>query len=141
MIDNAVMFMIPIVSVIAVFSFISVATWAESRRKEREAYYRNELLKKLADSTGDSARQVLELMREKELAVERRRREGLKLAGLIVAVVGLGLSVMLALLVPHEAVWSVGVIPLLIGLALMFHGYQTAPRTPAVESADRGSLS
>ncbi|MBW8877832.1 MAG: hypothetical protein JF614_22925 [Acidobacteria bacterium] len=96
MIQNMFIFTIPIVSVIAVFSFISV---------------------------------------------ERRRREGLKLAGLIVAVVGLGLSVMLALLVPHEAVWSVGVIPLLIGLALMFHAYQTAPRTPIVESADRGGVS
>ena len=137
MIQNMFIFMIPIVSVIAVFSFISVATWAEHRRKEREAYYRTELLKKLADSTGDSARQVLELMREKDLAVERRRREGLKLAGLIVAVVGLGLCIMLGLLVPQEPVWSVGLIPLLIGVALLLHAYLTAPRPSAGGTPDR----
>ena len=38
--------LIPIVGSIALFSFLAVTTWSEARRKEREAYYRAETLKK-----------------------------------------------------------------------------------------------
>ena len=64
------------VMMISVFTFVSVAAWAEQRRREREAFYRSEGLKKLADATGDQARQVIEMMREQDRNKERQRREG-----------------------------------------------------------------
>ena len=34
------------VGAVGMFSFIAVASWADARRKEREAYYKSETLKK-----------------------------------------------------------------------------------------------
>jgi hypothetical protein len=120
--------LVPIVALIAVFSFVSVAAWAEQRTKEREVFYRSEVYKKLAESSGEQAQQVLAMVRAEELAKEERRHEGRKLGGVIVTMVGIGLGVMLALVVPHEPVWSVGLIPLLIGVALLVYEYVLAPR-------------
>ncbi|HEY0553228.1 MAG TPA: DUF6249 domain-containing protein [Thermoanaerobaculia bacterium] len=115
------------VIMIAVFTFISVQVWAEQRRKEREAFYRSEVLRKLAESTGEQVQQVLDVMREQDHNEERQRREGGKLAGLIVTAVGIGLCLMFAFLTPG-AVWAIGLIPLLIGAALLIHNYVLAPR-------------
>src|SRR5262249_27252289 len=99
-------FVLPIVALVAAFSFVSVAHWVEGRKKEREAFYRSEVLKKLAETTGPQAQQILDLLREEERNVERRRREGQRLGGLIVTVVGIGLGLMLALLAPKEPAWA-----------------------------------
>jgi hypothetical protein len=117
------------VIMISIFTFVTVAAWAEQRRREREAFYRSEVLKKLADSTGGQVQQVIELMREQEHNEERRRREGGRLAGVIVTGVGLGMSAMLALLAPGK-IWGIGLIPLLVGLALLLYNYGLAPRPP-----------
>ena len=45
--------LVPIVGSIALFSFLAVTTWSEARRKEREAYYTSETLKKIAESSGE----------------------------------------------------------------------------------------
>lgn len=120
------------VIMITVFVFITVSTWAEQRRKEREAFYRSEVLKKLADSTGTQAQQVLEMMREQDRRLEQRSREKKKLVGLILTGTGLGLCLMFALTTPnqnHE--WAIGLIPLLIGLAMLLYAYVLAPRPEA----------
>jgi ferric-dicitrate binding protein FerR (iron transport regulator) len=114
---------------ISIFTFVSIQVWADQRRKEREAFYRSEVLKKLADATGAQVQQVLEMMREQDRNKERREREGGKLAGLIVTGVGVGLSAMFALLAPG-GVWGIGLFPLFVGLALLLHNYVLAPRTP-----------
>lgn len=117
------------VIMIAIFSFVTVAAWAEQRRREREAFYRSEVLKKLAESTGEQARQVIEMMREQERNQERQRREGGRLAGVITTGVGLATSVMFAVLVPG-GVWGIGLIPLGVGLALLLYNYGLAPKGP-----------
>jgi len=45
----------------------------------------------------------------------------------IVTGVGIGLSAMFALLAPG-GVWGIGLIPLLVGLALLLYNYVLAPR-------------
>ena len=115
------------VIMICVFTFVTVHVWAEQRKKEREAFYRSEVLKKLAESTSAQAQQVLDAMRDQERNEERQRREGGRLAGLIVTASGIGLCVMFALLAPG-GVWAIGLMPLLIGLALLIHNYVLAPR-------------
>ena len=117
------------VCMVSVFTFVSVGAWARERRKEREAFYRGEILKKLADSTGTQAQQVLEMMREQDRAQERRSWEKKKLAGLILTGTGAGLIGMFALITPNENhEWAIGLIPLLIGLAMLLYSYVLGPR-------------
>jgi serine/threonine protein kinase len=63
---------------------------------------------------------------------ENRRRQELiescKLGGLITAAVGIGLSPFLYFLLPDRPVWVVGLIPLMVGLALLLYGSVLAPR-------------
>src|SRR6266852_6111039 len=119
---------IPVVGSIALFSFLSVAAWSDARRKEREEYYRNETLKKIAESSGEGARAAIELLHEQNKNVAKRRLEGMKLGGLIVAVVGIGVMALLRGLVNDEPVYLAGLIPLLIGLALLTYTFLLAPK-------------
>jgi hypothetical protein len=126
-------FMFLSVGAVALFSFISVAAWSNARSKEREAYYKSEMIKKIAESgTGGGA--ALEYLREQEKIGERRLREGLRLGGLITGAVGIGTMVLLRALahdptmgVPNE-VYLAGLIPLLIGIALLMYAYLLAPK-------------
>src|SRR5450759_2232196 len=86
---------IPIIGSIALFSFLAVASWSDARRKEREEYYRSETLKKIAESSGEGAKAAIELMREQYKHTAKRRLEGMKLGGLITAVVGIGIMVLM----------------------------------------------
>jgi len=119
---------IPVVGSIALFSFLSVAAWSDARRKEREEYYRSETLKKIAESSGEGAKAAIELMREQNKNVSKRRLEGMKLGGLITAVVGIGVMVLLHGLEHEEPVYLAGLIPLLIGLALLTYTFFLAPK-------------
>jgi hypothetical protein len=119
---------IPVVGSIALFSFLSVAAWSDARRKEREEYYKNETLKKIAESSGEGAKAAIELLREQNKGLARRRLEGMKLGGLITAVVGVGVMVLLRGLVQDEPVYLVGLIPLLIGLALLLYTFFLSPK-------------
>ena len=122
------MWLVPISAIVGVFSFITVLAWVGEKRKERESFYRSEVLKKIADNPGDAARNVLELMREQERSAEIRMREGMKLGGLITAAVGIGLMIFLTFLVNGAPVWMVGLIPLLVGAALLVYAFILAPK-------------
>jgi hypothetical protein len=118
---------IPVVGSIALFSFLAVASWADARRKEREAYYRNETLKKIVESPGEGAKAALELLREEDRRSALGRRNGQKLGGLITFAVGLGLMLFLHAVNRGEPAYWVGAIPLLIGLALLVYAFAMAP--------------
>ena len=120
--------LIPIVGSIALFTFLAIATWSDARRKEREAYYRSETLKKIAESSGEAAKSTLELMREQEKNFVKRRLEGLKIGGLVTTAVGIGVMVLLRGLVNDEPVYLTGLIPLLIGVALLAYPFLLAPK-------------
>lgn len=151
---------------VAVCSYLGVRAWVEAQRREREAYYRNDAIKKLAEMQGVVSEPVLALlrealkpppekppapwsmtpgqfrefyksetmkriadganpdavlavMREEERRSARRTREGLKLAGLILVGIGAGLLFFLRDLVPDMPVYLVGLIPGLVGAALL----------------------
>jgi len=114
-------FLIPVVAIVSVFTFVAIAAWSDNRRKEREAYYRHETLRKLSETGGDSAESVLEVMRQEERGQARRRLEGIKLGGMITAVVGAGVMVFLYSLAPE--VYLAGLIPLLIGLVMLMYAF------------------
>lgn len=127
------MFMFLSVGAVALFSFIAVAAWSDARRKEREAYYKSETLKKIAES-GAGGNAALEFLREQERIGERRRREGLRLGGLITAVVGVGVMILLGVMA-HDptagipgGTYLAGLIPLLIGIVLLLYSYVLVPK-------------
>lgn len=131
-------FLIPIVALVTVFTFASVAVWSDNRRKEREASYRHETYQKMLEGSGESAETVRELMREEEGRRQQRRVEGLmlglKLGGMITAVAGLGLGVFLYFIVPDQSVYLVAIIPLLVGLVLVLYGFHLESRRPQPRS-------
>jgi len=113
---------------VALFSFVAVTAWADARRREREAYYKSETLKKIIEKEGPAANAALELFREEERNATRRRVEGFKLGGLVMAAIGIGLFPLLRGIAPDEGVYLAGFIPLLIGVALLAYGYILAPK-------------
>jgi hypothetical protein len=121
-------FLVPIVGSIALFSFLAVAAWSDARRKEREAYYKSETLKKIAENSGEGAKSALEVLREQEKNFVKRRLEGMKIGGLVTAAVGIGVMVFLRGIVRDEPVYLVGLIPLLIGVALLIYSFLFAPK-------------
>jgi hypothetical protein len=123
----AMVFVFLSVGAVALFSFIAVSAWADARRKEREAYYRSEVLKKIAETQGGSA--VVDLFREEYTREQTKHREGLKLGGLINIAVGVGLMVFLAFQ-EGAAVSLVGLIPLLIGVVLAAYGWLSGRGEP-----------
>ncbi|HEX4278502.1 MAG TPA: hypothetical protein VHZ74_24270 [Bryobacteraceae bacterium] len=114
------------IGAVALFSFLSVMAWVDCRRREREAYYRSETLRKFAEMPGAMPAAVQEFMLEQEGVVQRQTRAAFRVGGLIVAATGIGIMLFL-----HELgtgpVYMAGVIPLLIGIAILVYFYLLAP--------------
>jgi DNA integrity scanning protein DisA with diadenylate cyclase activity len=106
--------------------FIPTVSWIDSRRKEREAFYKAETIRRLAESSGEGARAALELLREEERIKAVKTREGLKIGGLINIGVGVGLLIFLRALVGNQPVYLCGLIPGLIGVAMLVYVYLLA---------------
>jgi Flp pilus assembly protein TadB len=115
------------IGIVALFSFLAVAKWSDNRRREREAYYKNETVRKVMEMPGATPATVQEFVREQQAIADQRRREGLKLGGLITISVGVGIIVFL-IGKPGPQIFTVGAIPLLVGIALLAYAYFLAPR-------------
>lgn len=125
----AVFFFLAIGS-IALFTFLSVATWAGTRQQEREAYYKADMMKKIAE-VGGERNPALEYLREQERISMAKQVGGFRLGGLICIAVGIGLMALLYALVPVHGVYLSGLIPLLVGVALLVYGYWLMPQVGA----------
>jgi len=110
------------VGAIALFGiFLPVTTWLDTRRREREAYYKSETLRRLAESSGEGAKVAIELLREEEHLRQIKKLEGMKIGGLVNIAVGIGLGFMLWALTGTGGPYLVGLIPGLIGVALLVY--------------------
>ena len=127
------------VLMICVFSFVSVAVWTEARRKEREAYYKAESLRRIAETPSDGAKYVLEIMREEERIRQDRERaqefkkvEGMKIGGVVTIAVGVALMFFLHSVGGDQrsSAYMVGLIPALVGVALFISALFIMPKTP-----------
>jgi hypothetical protein len=123
---NAALFLFLAAGAVAMFAFVSIATWVGTQSIERKARDRFALLKTLAETPGENAAQVLQMLRDQEerqaafKAAQERR--GFLIGGLACIASGAGLAVMLTALGGKSGAWTVGLIPLLIGLALVPFG-------------------
>ena len=122
------MFLFLAATIVAVFAFLSIAVWVSGPAQERQARDRLALLKTVAEQPGQNAAAVLELLREEDRRRvernERERRRGLMIGGLSAAAAGVGLGLMLELLHGRQ-LWSIGLIPFLIGCVLVGAGLLT----------------
>ena len=115
--------LIPIVAIVSVFTFVIVAHWLDSQRKEREAFYKADTLRRVTEASGEGAKAALELMREDERLKQSKTREGMKIAGLVNIGVGVGLMIFLHALLPGTAIYLCGLIPGFIGVGFLVYVY------------------
>jgi hypothetical protein len=127
---SAVIFLIPIAGIIAIFTFLAVVGWAKERRREREAFYRHETARKLVERGEMNAEQFRTFVEEEALRPLVARREALKLGGLVLLLLGIGMLVGF-MEVSDEPVRGIGWMPFGIGLALLVYAYLLAPRAGA----------
>jgi hypothetical protein len=106
---------------VMVFSFLSIAVWTGHRKEEREAFYKSENLRRITESSGEGAKAAIDLLREEERLKRIKAREGLKIGGLVCVSVGIALIIFLRALVGNEPVYLCGLIPGLIGVALLVY--------------------
>ena len=115
------MFMFLSAAAVAMFAFISIATWVGSQSSQQQARDRFALLKTLAEQPGENARLVLDMLRQQEERKARRKEEeerrGFLIGGLVCMATGVALIAMFASLGSMKA-WPVGLIPFLIGVVL-----------------------
>jgi len=118
-------FFVPIVLFISMFTFLVFAVWFGTRQKERVAFYKSETLRRISESSGEGAKQAIDLLREEERLKRIKAREGVKLGGLINLGVGIALVIFLWFLVgPNVALC--GLIPALVGVAMLVYVYYLA---------------
>jgi hypothetical protein len=124
------------VGAVALFGvFIPLVSWMESRRKEREAFYRSETLRRVSEASGEGAKATMELLWAENRQKQIQTREGLKIGGLINVGVGIGLLPFLKMLLPGQAVYLCGLIPLMVGVAMLVYVYVLA--APVVDRSSR----
>ena len=63
-------------SVVMFGIFIPVVSWIEGRRKEREAFYKADTIRRLAESSGEGAKAAVDLLREQDRQQRSKTREG-----------------------------------------------------------------
>ena len=108
---------------VSLFSFLAVASWSSARLKERESFYKNDMLKKLSENPGQGAGAALEVIREESRIAGVRRQASLREGGLVCASVGIAISILLKALIHDQPVYLCGLMVLLPGLALVFSFY------------------
>jgi hypothetical protein len=110
------------IGAIALFGiFLPVAVWMDGRRREREAYYRAEMIRRISEASGEGANAARDLLFAEERVRQVKRLEGLKIGGLVNVGIGIGLTAMLWTLAGPHGPYMVGLIPFLIGIALLVY--------------------
>jgi hypothetical protein len=103
--------------------FIPLVSWIDARRKEREAFYKADTIRRLTESSGEGAKAAMDLLRENDRLERMKTLEGLKIGGVITLAVGVGLSIFLWVMGGdgHNSPYMVGLIPGLIGVAMLVY--------------------
>jgi hypothetical protein len=109
--------------------FIPVVTWMDSRRKEREAFYKAETFRRVAEASGEGAKAAVQLLREEDRLKRIKMIEGLKIGGIVNICIGIGLMIFLRAMLGggSGSPYLCGMIPGMIGVGLLASGFLVAP--------------
>ena len=110
--------------------FIPLVTWMSSRRKEREAFYKAETFRRVAEASGDGAKAALEMLREEDRLKRIKTREATKIGGVINIAVGIGLIIFLRSIGGPGSPFLCGIVTGLIGIAMLVYVYVMARPLP-----------
>jgi hypothetical protein len=105
--------------------FIPLVTFIENRRKEREAFYQAEIIRRLAEASGEGAKAAMELMREQNRLARIKMLEGMKIGGIINLGVGVALVIFLRVLLGsgQGSPFLCGLIPGFIGIGMLTYAF------------------
>ena len=94
-------------------------------------------MRRLTESQGAGADAAIALMREEDRLWTIRRLEGTKLGGLITTAVGIGLMIFLGIANDdnHLIGVAIGIVPLMVGLALLLYAYRLSPKLQIGDAA------
>jgi hypothetical protein len=112
------------VGAVALFAvFIPLVTWIEGRRKEREAFYKAETFRRLAESTGEGTKGAIELLRAESRQEQIKKREGMKIGGLICVAVGVAMVIFMRPMAATDpgVPYLIGLIPGFVGIAMLVY--------------------
>jgi len=112
---------VPVAIFLGLFTFLTIAVWLGNRRKEREAFYKSETLRRFTEASGEGAKAAIDLLREDDRLKRIKSREGVKLGGAICT--GVGLALVIFLWIKHDHTHLIGLIPMLIGVAMLAYVY------------------
>ncbi len=102
--------------------FIPLTSFIDARRREREAFYKAETFRRLAESSSEGAKTAIDFLRTEDRLKRNKTREGLKIAGLINIAVGIGICILLyAMSGGKDGFYLVGTIPGLLGVSMLVY--------------------
>lgn len=110
--------------------FLPAVTWIDKQHKEREAFYKAETIRRITEASGEGAKAAMELMREQSRLEQLKKREGMKIGGLICVGVGVAMVIFLRAVAGAEPddPYLVGLIPAFVGVAMLVYVYALAAR-------------
>ena len=94
-------------------------------KREREAFYKSEILRRITEASGESAKAAIELLKEDDRLKRISAREGLKIGGVVCIGVGIGLVIFLWTLIGPKVALC-GLIPGFIGVAMLIYVFLMA---------------
>jgi len=108
--------------------FIPTVTWIDKQHKEREAFYKAETIRRVVEASGDGAKAAMELLRAESQIESQKKREGMKIGGVICIAVGAAMVIFLRVMTATDpgAPYLVGLIPGFIGVAMLVYVYALA---------------
>jgi hypothetical protein len=125
-------FSIPIIAIVGGITAGIVKTISRHRLIEMAQRERIAMIEKGLDLSKLPPLPISELAAESPLMSEtdyaRRRSQGLMIGGLVTLAVGISLGVLLYNVAGEEGVWTVGLIPVAVGIALLMSAFFVRPR-------------
>ena len=132
--DDLGQFLFLAAGAVGLFAYLSVAHWVNAQTAERQARERFGLLKKIAEQPSESAKLVLDLLREEETRARelelkkewKARRDGMQ-AGMLMIALGVGLIAMFAIATSRRN-WVIGLVPVLVGVVIFVFAALNRPK-------------
>lgn len=116
------------IGAIALFGvFLPINSWVEERRREREAYYKAETLRRIAESTSEGAKAAIDLIHEQDRQARQLRMERTKRSGVTNLFLGIALVFFLYTVPGGRVAYLCGLLPAAIGLAKLIYAFFLAP--------------